>query len=330
MRPVPSSDLAADVSEPPQILLALLGSARIMSSFPPRLKKQTQEIHMSSAPSTTPQPPAGGPPAPPAKTGSGAKIFLWIFGIFAAFVLFIIVLVVAGGLFVMHKAKQAGLDPELVKKNPVLAAAKFSVAANPDLETVSSNDSTGTIVVHDKKTGRTSTMRVDPEKKIMVVTDDQGKTVTMRLDPANNRLVLTDDRGKTATITADTQAGTMEIKSADGNVKFGGAADKAPDWVPVYPASTPQGTFSANNGGEMGGTYSFITGDGADKVMSFYNDALKTGGFKVSTTTTNADGKVGGFVSGQDDSKKRTVTVTVGTENDGTHIGVIYSEKKQN
>jgi hypothetical protein len=286
---------------------------------------------MSTAPSSTPQPPAGGsPPAPPAKGGAG-KVILWILGIFAAFVVLIIVLVVAGGLFVMHKAKQAGLDPDLMKKNPVLAVAKLTVAGNPDLEMVSSDDSSGTIVVHDKKTGKNSTMRVDPDKRIMVVTDDQGKTVTMKLDPSNNRLVVTDDQGKTATISADTQSGSLEVKSSDGgNVKFGGAADKAPDWVPAYPGSNPQNTFSANNAGELGGTYSFLTNDAADKVMSYYGDALKSGGFTVSTTTTNANGKVGGFVAGQNDTAKRSVTVTVGPENDGTRVAVIYSEKKQN
>jgi len=53
----------------------------------------------------------------------------------------------------------------------------MTVAANPDLETVSNDDSTGTIVVRDKKSGKISTMRVDSEKRTMTVTDDQGKTV---------------------------------------------------------------------------------------------------------------------------------------------------------
>ena len=34
-------------------------------------------------------------------------------------------------MFVVNKAKQAGLDPDLIKKNPALAAAKLAVAANP-------------------------------------------------------------------------------------------------------------------------------------------------------------------------------------------------------
>lgn len=232
--------------------------------------------------------------------------------------------------FIVHKAKQAGLDPDLMQKNPVLAVAKFTVATNPDLETVSSDDSSGTIVVRDKKTHKISTMRVDPDRKIMVITDADGKTVTMKLDPSTNRLVITDDKGKTASITANQQTGSVEIKSSDGNVKFGGAADKAPDWVPAYPGSTPQSTISADNATEATGTFIFVTSDAPDKVLSFYGDSLKSAGFKVSTMTSNADGKVGGYVTGQNDADKRTVTITVGAETDGTHVGTTYVQKKQN
>lgn len=284
---------------------------------------------MSSTPSATPQP-SGGAAAAPAKTGSGGKVFLWIFGGCATLVVIITLAFVGIGYFAVHKIKQAGLDPDLMKKNPVLAVAKLTVATNPDLETVSSDDSSGTIVVRDKKTGKTSTMKVDPEKKIMVVTDENGKSVTMKLDPANNRLVMTDDQGKTATISADAKAGNVEIKGPDGSMKFGTSADKAPDWVPAYPGSNPQGGLSISNAGEQGGTFSFVTSDSAEKVLSYYGGALKTAGFKVTTTTSNSDGKVGGLVSGQDDSQKRTATFIVSTGNDGTHVGATYSEKKQN
>ncbi|HEY6306077.1 MAG TPA: hypothetical protein VI488_06400 [Candidatus Angelobacter sp.] len=284
---------------------------------------------MSSAPSTTPQPPAGGPPAAPPTKGGG-KVFLWILGGCASIVVLGILVFVGLGFFVYHKAKQIGLDPELMQKNPVLAVAKLTVAANPDLETVTSDDSTGTIVVHDKKTGRTSTMRVDPDKQIMVVTDDQGKTVTMKLDRANNRLVMTDDQGKTATISADTKAGSVEIKGPDGNVKLGTGADKAPDWVPAYSGSNPQGGLSMSNATEQTGSFGFVTSDSPDKVLSYYSGALKSAGFKVTSTTSNADGKVGGMVSGQNDGQKRTVAFIVTTENDGTHVAATYNEKKQN
>ena len=40
------------------------------------------------------------------------------------------------GYFIMHKAKQAGLDSGLLSKNPFYAAAKMAATMNPDVETV--------------------------------------------------------------------------------------------------------------------------------------------------------------------------------------------------
>jgi hypothetical protein len=296
---------------------------------------------MSSTPSVSPQPPAGGPPtAPPAKSGIG-KIILWIVGIFATLIVLVVVVISSVVYYAAHKFKQFA-------HNPVYAAARYAVAANPDLETVSSDDSSGTIVVHDKKTGRTSTMKVDPEKKIMVVTDDQGHTVTMKLDPSKNSLVVTDEngktasmqvdpsknslvvtdaQGKTATITADAQAGSMEVKGPDGNFKMGAGAEKAPSWVPVYPGANPQGNFSASSNGEQTGSSSFATKDAVDKVLAYYDSSLKSSGFKTSSTTNNTNGKVTGMVSGTADNDKRTVLVIASGEDDGTKVSVTFNSK---
>jgi hypothetical protein len=54
---------------------------------------------------------------------------------------------VAGrGFFLVHKAKQAGLDPALWERNPELAAAKLLMAVNPDTEVVSVDEKGGKIV----------------------------------------------------------------------------------------------------------------------------------------------------------------------------------------
>lgn len=275
---------------------------------------------MSSAPSMNPQPPSGGPPAAQPKTGSGLKVFLWILGIFMGFVVLIVVVSTAIVFYGVHKMKQAAA-------NPVYAAAKFAVAANPDLETVSSDDAAGSITVHDRKTGKTVIMKFDPAHKTMVVTDENGKTASMRFDPDKKSIVMTDDQGKTASITADPQGGNIEVKSADGSMKLGANADKAPDWVPVYPGVTPTNNFSANNANSMTGNYTFTTSDAPDKVFSYYGDTLKSGGFKVSTTTSNTDGKVSGMVNGSTDGDKRSVVVIAGTEADTTHVTVTFTAK---
>jgi hypothetical protein len=209
----------------------------------------------------------------------------------------------------MHKVKQAGFDSDLMKKNPALATAKLAVSMNPDTEIVSSDDNAGTIVVRDKKTGKVVTMKFDPQKKSMVITDENGKTTSM-------------------TSTGEGANGGLEVQSSEGSMKMGSTADKAPSWVPAYPGSSPQSTYSTSTATEQAGSYTFTTSDSAEKVISFYADSLKAAGFTVSNMTGNSEGKVGGMVSGEDKANKRTVTAMLSTETDGTHVSVTFSAKQ--
>ena len=261
---------------------------------------------MSSTPSS-PQTPGGAPPAP--QKSSGSKLVLWIIGIVVGLILISFASCAVIGFYAMHKVKQAGFDSDLMKKNPGLAGAKMAVTMNPDTEIVSSDDNAGTIVVRDKKTGKVVTMKFDPQKKAMVITDENGKTTSV-------------------TTTGEGANASMEMKGPEGTMKIGNGSDKAPDWVPVYPGSSPQSTFSASSGAEQTGSYMLVTKDPADKVIAFYGDSLKSAGFAVSNMTSNSDGKVGGMVSGEDKANKRAVMVSLGTENDGTHVNVTFSIKQ--
>jgi hypothetical protein len=276
---------------------------------PPQLSSHFPEkrrLPMSTTPSS-PQTPGGVPPAP--QKSSGTKVLLWIAGIVVGLILIAFASCAAIGFYAMHKMKGAGFDSELMKKNPGFATAKMAVALNPDAEIVSSDDSAGTIVVRDKKTGKVVTMKFDPQKKIMVITDETGKTTSL-------------------TTTGEGANVSMEMKSPEGTMKIGSGSDKAPDWVPVFPGSSPQSTFSSSNGTEQTGSYTFVTQDPADKVISFYGDSLKSAGFVVSNMTSNSDGKIGGMVSGEDKVTKRAVVVSLATENDGTHVNVTFTIKQ--
>ena len=66
------------------------------------------------------------PGSAPQKKGLGVLGWILI-GCGGLFVL-VAVALVAGGFFVANKAKQAGLDPELMKSNPGLATAKMITA----------------------------------------------------------------------------------------------------------------------------------------------------------------------------------------------------------
>jgi hypothetical protein len=109
---------------------------------------------------------------PPAKK---SKALLYVLLALGGFVVLILIAVVGLGLFVAHKAKQAGLDGDLIRRNPAEAAARMMVAANPDLEFVSADDGRQEIIVRDKKTGKVVTMSFNDAKNgKLVVKSDEG------------------------------------------------------------------------------------------------------------------------------------------------------------
>lgn len=245
-------------------------------------------------PARPPQPaqamsaPVGMPPAAPRKTSPLVWVLVIVLGLF-----------LLGGLafagltfFVFHKVRQAGIDPDLIRRNPGLAVGKMIAAANPDAEVVRTDDNAGTITIRDRKTG-----------KIVTMTFDQAKNGRFKMSAQG-------DDGNTA---------TMEI---------GGGAGKLPSWVPNYPGSTAQGTFSlrgdASDGSGEGGNFTFTTKDSASKAMSFYRDKAKEMGMKVNLTSTTEQG---GMIIASDDDSKRSLTVVVEGGSGDTTVNVTYAQK---
>src|SRR5438128_5546799 len=193
------------------------------------------------------------PPAQPAKKGS--KVLIGIVVGCGALIIIGIIIVVVGGFFVWNKAKQAGLDPDLIQKRPALAVAKMMVAANADIELVSVDDDKGLITVRDKKTGETVTVNLDEAEKGKVVFKQEGKgEVSIEANGYESK-------------------GSLEVKTPEGTAKFGsGSIDKLPDWLPAYPGTQPEGSYSAKTAeGESGG-FHFTTKDSPEKVIGFYED----------------------------------------------------------
>lgn len=109
------------------------------------------------------------------------------------------ILTVAGGMFLFHKAKQAGLDPDLLQRNPGLAVSKMIAAANPDVEVLKADDGAGTITVRDKNTGKIMTLSFDEAKKGKITFKEEG--------------------------------------SGTATLNFGASSEKLPSWVPSYPGA---------------------------------------------------------------------------------------------
>jgi hypothetical protein len=232
------------------------------------------------------------------------SIWVWIIGGIVVFLFAVTLTCGIVGYMGMRMIKHSGFDSELLKTNPAYAVAKMAITANGQYETVSSDDSKGTITVREKST---------------------GKVMTMKFDPSTKKMVITTDDGKQASVTVD--GNSFSAQSSDGgSVKFGSAAgNDVPSWVPVYPGSSPQGTMSSSNAEGSQNTFTFKSKDPASKIISYYTDQLKSAGFTISMTTTTEQG---GLVQASDDGKKHTINVMVGSSAEGTETAITAVEKK--
>jgi hypothetical protein len=246
----------------------------------------------SAAPVFPPQagmaaaPVAGAAPVP-RKTSPLVWVLVIILGLFVLGA----IAVVGTGLFIVHKVRQAGFDPELMRQNPGFAISKMIAASNPDVQVLSTDEGAGKITVRDKKTGKVVTMTFDDAKQGKFSFSAQG------------------DDGKTASL------------------EFGAGADKLPSWIPAYPGGKTVGTFAINgNSGEgNGGAFSFSTSDSPEKVLSFYEDKYKELGLGVKMVTHTSEG---GMILGADEGEKRSLHVIVGRESGETKVQVMYGLKK--
>ena len=247
------------------------------------------------------------PSMPPQNPGAPAKKvspLVWILGGLA--VVMFLGMMTCGilGFLAVRAVKNAGFDPGLMKSNPGLAMAKMAAALHPDLEVVSTDDRGGRITMKEKSTGKVMTFRFDPDQKTLVMTGNDGKDVTV--SAAGN--------------------GNVTLKSNDSTLTFGANGSKPPpSWVPVYPGSSTEANYSAQTPQGNQFQFSFKTKDPVAKVIQYYQDSFKSGGFNV---TQAVSAETGGMVSVEDAGKKRTSVVTIGFTNGETQVSVIAIEKK--
>jgi hypothetical protein len=221
------------------------------------------------------------------KTSPLVQVLVIILGL----IVLVVVATVGTGMFFLHKARQAGFDPEMMRQNPGLAITKMIASANPDVEVLSTDEGAGKITVRDKKTGKVVTMTFDEAKQGKFSFSAQG------------------DDGKTASL------------------EIGAGADKLPSWIPAYPGAKVEGTFAikGDSGQGNGGSFGFSTSDAPAKVMSFYQDKCKELGINIKMTTTTDKG---GMILGADEGETRSLQVIVGSESGETKVQVVYGLKK--
>jgi len=116
------------------------------------------------------------------------------------------IIAISTGVFVVYKAKQAGLDPALMQKNPGLAVAKMVASMSPDTEVLSVDEDHGIIRVRDKKTGKILTMNLE--------------------DAKNGKIVFLDEKNQKIEIQARGEGdnASLEVQSPDGTLRMGAPA----------------------------------------------------------------------------------------------------------
>lgn len=262
---------------------------------------------MNGQPTPPPPPPGFSPqPVPPKK---GLSPLAWIgIGCGALAVLAVIgfsVMLVAGGWFIKKQA-------EKIEKNPMVVAEWF-LRANPDLEVVSTDEDAGTITVKNVKTGEVVTLNAKDIKEGRLEVKTEDGTAVFDASAKDGTIKVTDEKGS--------QAVTLQA---------GGDAPKnLPSWLPVYPGGTVQGTFDTNTAEGRSVSFTIVTPDTGDKVLSFYESRLKEAGLKVdSTTTASTSEGSGGILTASSENPSRNVSVLVGTAEAGqTTAAITFQEK---
>lgn len=213
------------------------------------------------------------------------SVLVWILVVVLGMALVAGLAAFAGSYWLMHKAREAGVDPELFRDNPGLAIAKLIAATHPDDEIVNTDTRAGTVTLRDRKTGREMTFTFDQVKK-------------------GNFRFEAEDHGKHAA------------------VEFGGGADRVPAEVPVYPGAKVSATYEVDGDGDKGlgaYEYEFNTPDTPSKVVDYYHHRLEDDGMNVVLNTHTADG---GMLVGEDDANHRTLRVIVSRDANGTTINL--------
>lgn len=191
-------------------------------------------------------------PAPGAAAPQKKSPWLWILLGCGGLILLIVLLLVALFAFGLYKAKQAGLDPDLIRRNPAVAVVKMAIAANPNAELVSIDENRGIVTVRDKRTGKTVTLNFEDVKRGRISFEGEGGE----------------------------------------KVAIGGAAVKLPEWFPSYAGVTPQSTYSVSDATSESAGFQFTTQDSPAQVLEFYESGLKKSGLTVTWLKQDQGGNI--------------------------------------
>lgn len=258
-------------------------------------------------PQQPPPPPAGDPTYTPggAPKKKGLPPLAWV-GIGCGVIALIgLVLVLAGGLWVGSKVKEAADNPEM-------ATAKTIVRLNPELELVESDDDEGTLTVRNTRTGEVLTVDVSEVREgRFSFRDEEGQETSIGMEE--------DEEGQ----------GAFTVRDREGNetLRIGaGGEEDVPAWVPRYPGVRVEGTMSSRRAGKTEGAFTFETTDSVDDVVAWYVEELEDLGLSESGRSDHQAGG-GRLVNLTYQGEGRTLNAMVTSDGGETNTVVSYSEE---
>lgn len=199
---------------------------------------------------------------------------------------------------------------EKIEKDPdafAYDAALLALRANPDLEVIAKDDTTRTITVRDKKTGKETTLTIEDLREGKFSVEEDGKVTSIDFE-------------------AEGEAGALVVQSGEDKAVFGaGDTGSIPGWIPSYPGGRVEGVNSFEAGGEKSGTFVIKTADDIATVAAFYEEQMGGLGLQVDKASMNVKGAETMNLTGR--SEGRTLNVTVSHQEGETQVIVAYSEK---
>jgi hypothetical protein len=148
-------------------------------------------------------------------------------------------------------------------------------------------------------------------------------------DVKKGKIVFRDDQGEEVSLRTEGEgeSGTITMKTKEGVFSMGGKWNP-PSWVPSYPGATMMRGAAGTSAEGESGAGSFTTKDSLEKVLDYYEAALKSQGLEVTRQTYSTDGTHQvGILVGQDEGRKRYVNVNAGSQPDGTKVGITFTIK---
>jgi len=237
----------------------------------------------------------------------------------------VIIVIVIGGMFVAKKAKNI---VEGFEENPARAAVELIARTNPDIEVVDSDDAAGTVTIRHKETGEEITVNYeDIKNKGLRFESDDGK-VTIKADP-DGGLEISGENGN-VTITGDKESGAVEIKTKEGEVRYGKAdADELPDWIPDFPGADPENVFLATTPEGISGNLTLSAGADLEQAIDLFEKICEDRGFTIENKTMmKQGGENHGMLSAVEEKTGRRLVVSGQEADDGSTLNVVFSESK--